>query len=307
MAVEMRGQVREQIDDRVSWVRAFSTRRAGDPVERVRTRGQLLGCPADDPWPTGFASGAVTAGDFVDDAAYGKLAVLREGAAETASVQLADMLSEGEIAACSNATAAAVAWHAVTTGSLPVSLSLALPGARVSLSAEVRERGRSSSVRQAWHGVHVELTEDTEVDGRRVAVCTGSLNNYLVVRTRPGEATSQFTLIDALTLWQHFGMHDEPLLSRMAVTDGDARDPAMQFFTCGTRAHPSAAPTGLAVVEFAARTLDWLHPMPTTVRTRGGRVEVPRVHLSGDGSADVEFPEVFATIGEPIGAPTRAA
>jgi hypothetical protein len=305
----MRGSITEQAEHPAMLTRAFSTRLARDPAERTRTRGHLLTDAVSGPWPIGFHERAIAPEALGHDAAYGKVAVLRGGAAssETASFQLDDSPSHAEIAACSNATAAAVAWHAATSGTGTPALDLELPGAhRARIVGEVRPAGVESSVRQTWQGVHVELAHDAEVDRRRVAVCTGSLNNYLVVRTRPGESTDAFSLDDALTLWQHFGMDRAPLLSRMIVVEGD-RHLQVRCFTCGTRAHPSAAPTGLAVVALAARHLDWLPRLPATVRTPGGTVHTPRVEVASDGAADVHFPEVLVTIAGPGDPPTPGA
>ncbi len=302
----MRGSITEQAEHPATLTRAFSTRLAGDPAERTRTRGHLLTDAAPGPWPVCFDDPAVAPEALGHDVAYGKVAVLRDRAAgaETASFQLDDSPTHAEIAACSNATAAAVAWHAIVTGTGTPALDLELPGAHhARILAEVHPAGAESSVHQTWQGVRVELTHDTEVDGRRVAVCTGALNNYLVVRTRSGESTDAFSLDDALTLWQHFGMDRVPLLSRMTVVDGD-RHPQVRCFTCGTRAHPSAAPTGLAVVALAARHLDWLPRLPARVRTPGGTVHTPRVEVARDGVADVHFPEVLVTIAGPGDPPT---
>jgi hypothetical protein len=87
-----------------------------------------------------------------------------------------------------------------------------------------------------------------------------------------------------------------PLLSRIAVVDSDADDgPKVKFFTCGTRAHPSAPLTGLAVLSFASRVFDWLPSSLESIETPRGRVRVPRVRETRDGRAEVEFPEVLVT------------
>ena len=295
----MRGQSAHEVEDRVASTRAFSTRLVGDHPDHVRTRGRVVCLPVVGDWSSGFAPEALPAELLGTDAAYGKVALLGPavGVSETASFQLSDTPGDAAIAACSNATAAAVACHTLASGAGRASLHLALPGGHdTTIVADVRHRNTGSSVRQTWQAVRVELATDAEVDGRHVAVCTGALNNYLVVRTRPGETIDTFALDDALGLWQHFGMHREPLLSRMAVVEDDGRHRAVRFFTCGTRAHPSAAPTGLAVVGFASRVLDWLPASGRTVAAPGGTVRVPRLQESADGGIDVEFPEVIVTI-----------
>ena len=303
----MRGTSGHGVGERVGSMRAFTTRLADDHDGRIRTRGRVVCLPVEGAWSSSFAAETGSA-DLLDvDAAYGKVAVLRliDAAVETASFQLADTPGDAAIAACSNASAAAVAWHAHSSGIDRVSLRLALPEAHdARIVAEVRHRSTGWSVRQTWRGVRVHLADDAEIDGRHVALCTGALNNYLVVRTRPGETIDAFALDDALALWQDFGLHREPLLSRMAVVEGDGRRRAVRFFTCGARAHPSAAPTGLAVLGFASRLLDWLPASGRTVSTPGGTVHVPRLHDAGDGRIDVEFSEVIVTIEGPPGALT---
>jgi hypothetical protein len=258
-----------------------------------------MSVPAAGAWSSTFGLDTVPADLLDSDAAYGKVAVLREalGATEVASFQVADTTDDAAIAACANATAAAVACHSLASGTGRVSLVLSLPGGHhARIAAEVRHRNTGSSVRQVWEAVRIHLTDDTAVDGRHVAVCTGALNNYLVVRTRRGETVDAFALDDALALWQHFGMDREPLLSRMAVVEDDGRHRAVRFFTCGARAHPSAAPTGLAVVGCVSPLVDWLPASGPTVATPGGTVHVPRLHPTADGRVDVEYPEIIVTL-----------
>jgi len=124
------------------------------------------------------------------------------------------------------------------------------------------------------------------------------------VRTRPGEPLGAFSLADALALWHHFAMDLTPLLSRIVVVGNDAGGaPKVKFFTCGTRAHPSAPLTGLAVLAYAARAFDWLPSSCTSVDTPLGAVRMPRVRVAGDGRADVRFPEVLVTFEETSAAP----
>lgn len=297
---DMRGGVTQEGENRVTWSRAFHTRYAGDPPDRIRTYGRVLEYPSGFGWPTGFAHEAGAPPALGADAARGKVAVLRLGpnTADTASFQLADTVGHAEIAACSNATAASVARCAISSGSRTPTLNVVLPGAcDARVVADVRHWRDASSVRQTWLGVRVELGEDTEVDRRRVAVCSGALNNYLVVKTRPGESPGAFALADALALWRQFGMNRVPLLSRIAVVDGDDRGhPEVKFFTCWTRAHPSAPLTGLAVLALVSQSFKWFPTAPSTVGTPGGAVRVPRVHLARDGSAEVRFPEVLVTL-----------
>ena len=181
-----------------------------------------MSVPAAGAWSSGFTPDTVPVELLDVDAAYGKVAVMREAldVTETASFQVAEIAGDAAIAACANATAAAVACHSRASGTGRVSLRLVLPGGHdARIVAEVRHRNAGSSVRQTWEGVRIHLAADTTVDGRHVAVCTGALNNYLVVRTRRGETVDAFALDDALALWQHFGMDREPLLSRMAVVE----------------------------------------------------------------------------------------
>jgi len=295
----MRGHGVHEVGERVVSTRAFTTRLGGDQAGRVRTRGRVMSVPAAGEWSSSFNVHTLPADLLDPDAAYGKVAVLREarGVTEVASFQVADTADDAAIVACANATAAAAACYSLASGTASVPLALALPGGHdARIVADVRHRVAGSSVRQMWEGVRIHLADDTAVNGRHVAVCTGALNNYLVVRTRRGETVDAFALDDALALWQHFGMDREPLLSRMAVVDDDGRHRAVRFFTCGARAHPSAAPTGLAVLGCVSPLVDWLPASGPTVATPGGTVLVPRLHPAADGRVDVEYPEIIVTI-----------
>ena len=100
----MRGGVTHQIEDRVTLSRAFHTRQAGDPPDRIRTHGRVLEQPGASAWPTAFAREVAVSPALEADAARGKVAVLRVGPnrADTASFQLADTVGHAEIAACSS-------------------------------------------------------------------------------------------------------------------------------------------------------------------------------------------------------------
>jgi hypothetical protein len=252
-------------------------------------------------WPSEFVGSAASSPAPGVESARGKVALLRRGSqgAAIASLQLADTDGRAAIAACSNATAAAVARYSRISDCPEPVLAVVLPDAHdARVIARVRTRGGSTAVAQTWHGVRIDLGDDTEVDRRRVVVCRGALNNYLVVRTRAGETLGAFTVADALTLWRRYGMDQAPLLSRMAVVGSDDGTRGVKFFTCGAREHPSAPLTGLAVLAYAARAFDWLPSACTSVDTPRGAVRMPRVRVAGDGRADVRFPEVLVTFEE---------
>ncbi len=174
----MRGHGVHEVGDYVLSTRAFSTRLGGDQTDRVRTRGRVMSVPAAGAWSSTFSVDTVPAELLDSDAAYGKVAVLREarGVTETASFQVTDTADDAAIVACANATAAAAACHSLSSGNGRVSLGLALPAdSDARIVADVRHRNAGSSVRQVWEGVRIHLAADTVVDGRHVAVCAGAL------------------------------------------------------------------------------------------------------------------------------------
>jgi len=128
-------------------------------------------------------------------------------------------------------------------------------------------------------------------------VCMSPLNPYLVVRARAGEEVHDFPVSEALALWRRFRLGREPLASRMAVVGSDAAMPRVKFFTCGEREHPSAPPTGLAVLAIAAERLGWEGLRAARhVITPAGVMEVPRVHALADRTTTLEFPTVLVAL-----------
>ena len=237
--------------------------------------------------------------DPLEDCARGKLAgITRRGSrVEVACYQVSDCRSRANLIACSNATAAAAAFEAERADLRWLSLRVRLPGLarlRVECSVGARRPSGARPVGQIWHVVPLALREEIRAEGRHLVVCMSPLNPYLVVRVRAGEAVHDFPVSEALALWRRFGLAREPLASRMAVVGSDAAMPCVKFFTCGEREHPSAPPTGLAVLAIAAQRLGWEDLRAARhVITPAGVMEVPRVHARADCTTTLEFPPIL--------------
>jgi hypothetical protein len=217
---------------------------------------------------------------------------------EVACFQVGDCRATARLAACCNGTAAAAADFAALTDSPQVALQVELPGRHVvRVDARVRRDpgAATATVGQLWNRVPFSISAETEVEGRPCAVCTGPFNHYLVLLTRPGESAAGFSVDVAYDVWQRFGRADDLLLSRIAVVEpAAARAPAIKFFTCGDRAHPSAPLSGLAVVAAVARRLEWRFLRDATrIRTAGGVMPLPRLLGFPDGAICVQFPDVI--------------
>jgi hypothetical protein len=213
--------------------------------------------------------------------------------AEVVCYQRAEGGALPAVVACCNGTAAAAASYAARVGRRDVTLRLTLSGSHVvDASARVQPAARDGvAVHQAWHRVPFTILCEDEIDGRRCAVSVGALNHYLVVRTRPGEAPAQVPIAELRRLVRRFGLDQEPLLARIAVVSCEgASDLRLQVFTCGERVHPSAPPSGLAVLVLAASQLGWL-PLRggERVATPAGPMQLPRAHRHVDGSAPLRF------------------
>ncbi|HEY8156150.1 MAG TPA: hypothetical protein VII72_18615 [Myxococcota bacterium] len=240
--------------------------------------------------------------DPLEDCARGKVAAIarRGSRAEVACYQVSDSRSDANLIACCNATAAAAAFEAERSGLRWLSLRVGLPGrnrVRVESWVGSQRAGGERPVGQIWHGVPLALRAETDAGGRHLAVCMSPLNRYLVLRVRAGEEVHEFPASEAQSLWRRFGLAREPLASRMAVVGGDANAPRVKFFTCGERAHPSAPPTGLAVLAIAAQRLGWEAVRAARrVITPAGEMEMPRFHLLADGSATFEFPTILVAL-----------
>jgi hypothetical protein len=290
-----RGSVRQS--------RTFRTRQAADAADFIRTFGTVVSTSSG---PLTFRDQDALRYAHPDpppNCARGKVVALshdRDGC-EAACYQVTDCRTTARVVECCNATAAAAACFTDETRARRVSLRVRLPGNEpVRVEARIgRHNGSShSTVCQAWNEVPFLVRAETHIDGRDCAVCVSPLNNYLVIRTRPGESAARFGVNEALGLWERFSFVHEPLLSRIAIVEpSHAWTPAVKFFTCGDREHPSAPLSGLAVLAASARRLGWpVLPSTGCVRTPAGLMPLPRVDVLSEGSMRVEFPEVIVDL-----------
>lgn len=193
------------------------------------------------------------------------------------------------LCACGNAAGAMAAMLAVQLERGCLEQTLVLPDGEIGMHAEVRRQDGRLRVRQRWTGVELTATP-TRLGSHEVAICKGTLNDYLLVRLP--DAGTTFGLAEAKALWgearQAFGFEDI-LRCRLAAI---APEGTVRFFTCG-RMHPGAPLTGLAALALAAETTDWLAPLRQSrvVRHRRGEDRLPDV-LHGDNGAVVELPTV---------------
>lgn len=283
------------------WVRTFRTRQAADAADLIRTFGTVVRAPSG---PLSFPEHEARRHAHPappPNCARGKVvAFCRNGGwCEAACYQLSDCRTRARVVACCNATAAAAASCA---GGGRVTMRVALPGDRVvGVDARVRptRAARCHVVQQTWSDVAFAVRDEGRADGRRCAVCVTALNNYLVVETGPGEEAAAFPVCEALGLARRFGIACEPLLARVAVVQAaGGAPPAVKFFTCGEREHPSAPLSGLAVLAVAARRLGWPSlPAGRAVVTPAGPMALPAVDVFSDETARVEFPGVVVSLG----------
>jgi hypothetical protein len=191
------------------------------------------------------------------------------------------------LCACGNATAATLALLAQVLGTREVHHRLRLPEGEVAVQANVsRMADGALRVAQSWTGV--TLQAEQRVIARHVAVvCTGSLNDYLLVRV-PNRATlDAFDVADALALWaaaRNGTQFADPLRSRLAAVAPGADRPSVKFFTCG-RMHPGAPLTGLATLALAASEVRWLAELLAAgeIEHRRGVDTLPDIHRATEG------------------------
>jgi hypothetical protein len=302
----------------------FRTYQADDVALAVRTFGVIIQTADADPFDRDRAR-QYAHPDPPANCARGKVAVVwrQEQTSLAACYQVSDCRSQATITACGNTVAAALALESRISRRRNLSLQLELPGnfplrieGTVQSSATVSGRGphylvepASQTVRQYWHNTPLALGETRVMERRCCVMCLSPLNNYLLVNTRPGEALADFVVSDAVELWREFHLDQDPLSSRMAVVQGAANGlPRVKFFTCGTREHPSAPLTGLAVLSLAARLLDWTWLKGGAVLTPMGPMALPRIHLqknrAGQVHADIDFPAIVVDL-QPWTMPTR--
>jgi hypothetical protein len=163
------------------------------------------------------------------------------------------------LCACGNATGAAAALLAQSLGEGRFRQDVRLPDGRVALLADARRAGPAWRVAQSWGGLRVEV-RPAVLRGRAAAVCTGTLNDYLLVRLGSARELAEFDLPEALALWAEgraFGAFADPLRSRLVALAPAGARPQAKFYTCG-RAHPGAPLTGLATLALASPRVGWL-------------------------------------------------
>ncbi len=291
-----------ELDAGVFRVCTFQTRRPTDPLtappRTVGWTGVLLG---------GRAHGSVGEAEAVQVCLRGNPPVATTEAARDKVVLCdrrgdvlvfqADRAREAaSLCACGNAAGAAAAMLALTLRSAKVERRLTLPEGAVRMAARVQRQDGRYHVRQHWGDVRFHAAS-TMLAGRQVAVCSGTLNDYLIVRLGSAEEVEAFTLEETQALWgaaaSSSGFQDI-LRCRLAAVSPDG---ALRFFTCG-RLHPGAPLTGLAVLALAARAVDWLAPLLDAgeVRHRRGSDALPRVRVAGE-TAEVELPPVTVALG----------
>lgn len=277
--------------------RTFLTRQVDDPPEMIRTHGVVVatrpGCLNFSEKDALRQAPPVHPGDW----AHGKVAALARVGVECQAVcyQLSDCNTRARRVACCNATAATAAFHAALAGREQFSMRLRLQGSgRIEVAARVRETANGLVVDQIWNQIPFLVHEPTGVDGRSGTVCVSPLNHYLILQTRSGEDVSEVPIEVAFQAWRQLGLEGDPLLSRIAVVQTRRTIPRVKFFTCGVRDHPSAPPTGLAVMALIGQRLGW--NLGNSVETRTGVMTLPRVRLLANGAAQVEFRPVVVCL-----------
>jgi hypothetical protein len=204
------------------------------------------------------------------------------------------------LCACGNATAAAAALFAHHVDRRQVRQSMNLPGGQVVQvrSAVTRAADGGYRVEQAWGDILLRVVQ-TRLRGRDVALCTGTFNDYVIVRLPSAADLDAFGLDETLALWEEarrYSGFDDLLQSRLVALAPAGPCPRARFFTCG-RAHPGAPLTGLATLALAARHVGWLAAL-----FEAGRVEhargvdpLPDVRATPDG-LEIPFPAIHAVL-----------
>jgi hypothetical protein len=289
-------------------VYAFETRRRGEPADcPPRTVGQAAllldhrpaGLAAVGPDEAAALCLRAAGGPPPAEAAKEKVAFCGPGG-ETRVYQADREKATAALCACGNAAGAAAATLAQCLGRRRVRQDLLLPDGPLAAQSRVTwAAGHGWRVEQSWAGIRFQVRE-AELLGRPVAVCAGSLNDYLIVRLPDAAALEEFGLDDALALWgvaRAFGGFGNPLQSRLAAVAPRDGEPALaRFYTCG-RMHPGAPLTGLAALALAAGQVGWLADA-----LRGGAVQVRRgvdalpSARPAVGGFEVTFPTIDVTL-----------
>jgi hypothetical protein len=200
------------------------------------------------------------------------------------------------LCACGNASAAAAALLAQRLNRTRVDQDLHMPDGRLEMRSEAAPTGDGGwRVEQAWTGFRFHVRE-ADMHGRRVAVCTGSFNDYLVVLLGGAAELEQFDLPEVLALWRQarqYSGFDNPLQSRLVALAPQAGGrPFAKFYTCG-RPHPGAPLTGLATLAMASSRVNWLASLleGSTVEHRRGTDPLPSVRAARNGF-EIGFPAI---------------
>lgn len=289
---------------RNSWYRVqnFETRRPGESLQSPpRTIGQV--CLLLDPHPLHtdgidavticrrFQRHPLPAG-----AAHGKVVFLSpEG--DSHVYQADPDRGAASLATCGNASAASAAFLASYLGTSTTTQHLQTSDGPVRSRSRATPVGESLRVEQTWTGINFAARQVTMLD-YSVVICTGTLNDYLLVELPTDHSLEAFGLDAALALWaearQQFGLAD-PLRGRLAALSRRGDTPQVKFFTSG-RAHPGAPLTGLATLALATQHLPSIHAL-----LAGGRVahprgedQLPQVRINADRTeVDLQAVEVY--------------
>jgi hypothetical protein len=276
-------------------VHPFETRRRGEdrhcPPRTVGFTNLLLGSA-----PNGLSVGAQEAvevalrhpNDPVPGEAAKEKVVFCDRHGQTVVFQADRQKKSAAVCACGNASATAAALLAQRLGRREITQELQVPDGRLEMSSHVTPlAGDAWTVEQSWIGIRFQVHE-TEMHGRQVAACTGSFNEYLIVRLDGASELEQFDLPDALALWgegRKLGGFNDPLQSRLvAIASQGGAPPFAKFYTCG-RAHPGAPLTGLATIAIASGSVGWLSKLLVggVIQHRRGLDPLPAVRKTARG------------------------
>src|SRR5262249_6992398 len=165
------------------------------------------------------------------DAAVGKV-VFCNRLGETHVYQTDRQNRSAAICACGNATGAAAATLAHCLGRTRLRHHVRLPEGRVEMTATAARAAGGWRVEQAWGGIGLQTTP-ASIGGRDAVVCTGTFNDYLVVRLRDRAELEALTLDEVLGWWREgrrYGGFENPLQSRLPAGAPRAGGPPARLF-----------------------------------------------------------------------------
>lgn len=278
----------------------FTTRLPGDPPGMVRTHGSILSSAHPlvpfrnlevvkqvEPWaPEGCARD--------------KVALLSTGDGGRSTCHQVSTCRTGvQVVACQNATAAAAVVQTLGMDRAAYDLELELPGRVVVRARGETELHSSGSilVRQVWSGLPFTVQEVRPGPGEaRRAVCKGALNTYLLLEILEAQDFERFAVEEADLRWREEFPDGERPLARVAILHhGGGGEARLRFFTCSDREHPSAPPTGLAVLHLARERLGWGPPIDRAL-SPAGPVPSPATRFESGGTAEVQFAPVLVRL-----------